>query len=130
MSVTLSSIPSSFDEALGFLKGKDSRACGNNTTVLRVQTGIGVRYHNTIIGIFHADGTLTVSTGGWHTVTTKSRINRMLYDARWTLGSTRGQMHWTYRHGNRDSETVEFRDGDRVFLGRGKGCAIWQEYGK
>jgi len=36
---------------------------------------VGLRYHATYCVIFHADGTVTYDTGGWHTITTKQFIN-------------------------------------------------------
>ena len=41
---------------------------------------IAVRYHNTYIATFHHDGTLVLNTGGWHTSTTKTRLNHLLPD--------------------------------------------------
>lgn len=35
----------------------------------------GVRYHHTIVVKIHDDDTWTLDSGGWMTVTTKSRIN-------------------------------------------------------
>jgi hypothetical protein len=57
-----------------------SKAAGkpleNNTRLEKLDNGdYGVRLHNTIVVTIHADGTYTLRTGGWHTVTTKDRIN-------------------------------------------------------
>ncbi len=35
----------------------------------------GIRYHGTYVVLIHEDGTYTLNSGGWKTVTTKKRIN-------------------------------------------------------
>ena len=39
---------------------------------------VAVRYHYTDVATRHPDGTVTLRTGGWRTVTTKRRINQAL----------------------------------------------------
>ena len=39
---------------------------------------VAVRYHRTDVCTLHPDGTVTLRTGGWQTVTTKRRINQAL----------------------------------------------------
>lgn len=39
---------------------------------------IVVRLHNTNIVVFHDDGRVTLHTGGYRTVTTKSRMNQFI----------------------------------------------------
>jgi hypothetical protein len=57
---------------------------GHNTVLREVFTGergsedVQVVLHDTPIVTFHADGTLTLNSGGWHSVTTKARINEIL----------------------------------------------------
>lgn len=56
------------------------RKLGNNTYLETVWNGkaspdYGVRYHATIVITIHEDGTFTLNTGGWHTITTKARLN-------------------------------------------------------
>jgi hypothetical protein len=47
----------------------------NNTYLEQRGEDFAVRLHNTDVVTIHADGTCTLNTGGWDTVTTKDRIN-------------------------------------------------------
>lgn len=40
----------------------------------------GVRLYDTDVVVFHADGRIELDSGGWNTVTTKSRMNACLAD--------------------------------------------------
>jgi hypothetical protein len=58
------------------LNGRDSRKVGNNTYLERINSEtVAVRLHRTHVVTIHADGSYTLNSGGWRTVTTKSRIN-------------------------------------------------------
>jgi len=47
-----------------------------NQRVVRLSNGdIGLRLHYTYCVIFHVDGTVTIDTGGWNTITTRAFIN-------------------------------------------------------
>ena len=39
---------------------------------------VSVRYHRTDVAIRHPDGSVTLRTGGWRTVTAKRRMNQAL----------------------------------------------------
>jgi len=39
---------------------------------------IGLKYHSTFVIVWNRNGSIQLSSGGWHTVTTKSRINDFL----------------------------------------------------
>ena len=71
-----------------------SRKVANNTYLQRRGDDIAVRLHNTDVVTFHADGTATLSTGGWFTVTTKARINDYLPGGI-ALSSVRGRWFLT-----------------------------------
>lgn len=62
-----------------FATAKDKAAgkpLQNNTRLEKLENGdFGVRLHATIVVTIHADGTYTLNSGGWQTVTTKERIN-------------------------------------------------------
>lgn len=61
------------DEKLG---ARESRKIANNTYLQRRSDGsIAVKLHATDVVVYHADGSCTLNTGGWKTVTTKARIN-------------------------------------------------------
>lgn len=67
------------------------RKLGNNTYLESAGpwTDYAVRFHATRVVLIHADGTYTLNTGGWDTVTTKARINKYgparVYSDRGTL---------------------------------------------
>src|SRR5260221_7675367 len=46
-----------------------------NTRLMLRGTSVAVRLHNTDIVTYAENGTVTLNTGGWKTVTTKVRIN-------------------------------------------------------
>lgn len=47
----------------------------NNTRLFKRGEDYAVRLHSTDVVTIHADGSYTLDTGGWRTVTTKDRIN-------------------------------------------------------
>ena len=59
---------------------KTARKVANNTWLHRIQheDAIALRLHYTDILIYYPDGSFKVDTGGWHTHTTKSRLNEYL----------------------------------------------------
>lgn len=72
-----------------------SRKIANNTLVVSGGDSYAVRLHNTDVVTAYPDGSLSLNTGGWYSVTTKERINRYLPTGI-TLGSERGE--WRLRH--------------------------------
>ena len=67
-----------YNEALAKLKGKSQRPLNGQrgTQLVQLTTGgIAVRCHETNVVTIHENGNYTLHTGGWSTVTTKSRIN-------------------------------------------------------
>jgi hypothetical protein len=86
------------------LNGRDSRKVGNNTYLERINSEtVGVRLHNTHVVTIHADGSYMLNSGGWRTVTTKSRINDYA-----PARVTQRAGEWFVRH---DGIDIEFRDG-------------------
>ena len=86
------------------LNGRGSRKVGNNTYLERIDSDtIGVRLHRTHVVTIHADGRYTLNSGGWRTVTTKSRINHYA-----PARVTQRAGEWFVRH---DGDEVEFCDG-------------------
>lgn len=51
---------------------------GKTATSIERKNGglVSVRYHSTEVVRVAADGTVTLNTGGWRTVTTKARMNQ------------------------------------------------------
>lgn len=67
-----------FESADALLQGRNhsSRKIGRNTYLQRRDSGdIAVKLHATDVVIYHPNGATTLSTGGWHTMTTRDRIN-------------------------------------------------------
>lgn len=60
-------------------RGRLQRKAANNTLVIAGygdDNAVAIRLHDTNIVIVNNDGTFTLDSGGWRTVTTKERINR------------------------------------------------------
>ena len=113
----------SYPEADAQLTGrcKDRRKIANNTWLeRRDDETIAVRLHQTDVVTYRADGSITLDTGGWFTVTTKDRMNRFTPFA---VSSRRGEWQVAIRnpHYNPDifdpdtnpywGDTVPYRDG-------------------
>ena len=62
-----------------FSTAKDKHAgklLGNNTRLIKRGDDYAVRLHYTNVVTIHPNGTYTLRSGGWQTVTTKRRINQ------------------------------------------------------
>ena len=91
-------------------------------TATTITTGpdgaVSVRYHYTDMATLHSDGSVTLRTGGWRTVTTKRRINQAF---RYFGIAARVYQH---RHewyvATSGTVAIEFEDGIRIRVnGRG-----------
>lgn len=67
-------------DAVSMVRGKSGRSrrkVGNNTWAEIMPDGsVDIILHNTRIVSINADGTYRLNSGGWHTHTTKDRMNR------------------------------------------------------
>lgn len=73
-------LPTDYSEAEKALRGRQVRTVVNNTRVSRRDgETIEVQYHGNAIATFHADGTREFTTCGWNTVSTRERLNAMLW---------------------------------------------------
>jgi hypothetical protein len=67
-------------EAVRMVRGKRNAECrkvGNNTYAEILSDGsVGIMLHSTYVVKIHEDGTYTLNSGGWQTLTTKDRINQ------------------------------------------------------
>ena len=88
-----------FQELNDKLQGRNkySKKVGNNTYAIRNDDGsIGIRLHNTQVVVFYAQGGVRFFTGGWHTVTTKARINEFAPKP-WGVFQRKGEWFvWNY----------------------------------
>ena len=67
-----------YAEADAQLQGrcKDKRKVANNTWLIRRGDDIALQLHATDVVTLHKDGTISLNSGGWRTVTTKDRIGQ------------------------------------------------------
>jgi len=67
-------------EAIKMVHGKtkkNSRKVGNNTYAEILPDGsVGIMLHSTYVVKIHPDNSATLNSGGWHTSTTKDRMNK------------------------------------------------------
>jgi hypothetical protein len=67
-------------EAVKMVRGKtkrDTRKVGNNTYAEVLHDGsVGIMLHSTYVVKIHPDNSATLNTGGWHSSTTKDRMNK------------------------------------------------------
>jgi hypothetical protein len=59
---------------------QDGKPIANNTRLYGIEdcdgnTAVAVKLHKTYVVIHHQDGSFTLNSGGWRTVTTKERMN-------------------------------------------------------
>lgn len=92
-------------------RDKRSKPIENHTRVEKVdEDTFAIRLHQTNVVLIHRDGTYTLNTGGWHTVTTKARISHY---GPVLIGSKRGR--W-FVYGPGWSERGPFFDGIRISI--------------
>jgi hypothetical protein len=108
-------LPKAYADAAAKLTGRCAkrRKVANNTWLERHGDDIAIRLHQTDIVTLHPDGTATLDTGGWLTVTTKSRMNDALPGGL-RLSSDRGRW-FLYVSGE---DRVPYVDGITVDLER------------
>lgn len=103
-------IPTTYDEALEALRGRGSRTIANNTRLHALDGGvIGLWLHATCVVRFYPDGRISLHTAGWHTVTTKDRLNRVALAHGWRVYSEKRE--WKIARFGRWHEAVDFEDG-------------------
>jgi hypothetical protein len=121
--MTTSNFPTTYAEARAIFKNTRRRKLANNTYLEErfdpnwIAPLYAVRLHSTDVVTFRPNDTIELNTGGWRTVTTKERINRVLKvhgftlyqkNHEWFIGS------WQ----NDDLEPVEFYNGILVDIDR------------
>lgn len=94
---------------------RSTKKLKNNTYLVRISPdSIGVQLHNTIVVTIHSDGTYTLNSGGWQTVTTKQRINEYC-----PVRVNQRKFQWYV-----GDEDIPFKDGIRVTVKHGFGVAV------
>ncbi len=108
-------MPRTYEECNSLLTGRtpNKRKLENNTYLERRElNAIAIRLHQTDIMTFFPDGTVTVNSGGWKTVTTKARLNEFLPHG---LGiSQRGGIWYWFKRGGESPDSRIFQDGDTI----------------
>lgn len=96
-------------------RNRPTKKLKNNTYLVRLDSEtIGVQLHNTIVVTIHGDGTYTLNSGGWQTVTTKDRINEYS-----PVRISQRKYQWYV-----GDEDIPFKDGIRVTVKHGIGVAV------
>jgi hypothetical protein len=86
---------------------------GFATCAVRIgETGIGIRYHSTIVVLLEADGTIILNNGGYYTKTSLERINRFTPPSITVTGMI--EPHFSRSSNPRKYWTV-LRDGEPIF---------------
>lgn len=68
----------SYEDAERILGNRSKKKIGHNTWLQKTDESIEAIYHETAVVVYEKDGTIWANTGGWHTVTTKDRLNQLL----------------------------------------------------
>lgn len=79
-----------------------------STYLRRINDTIEMVYHNTPVVTYHPDNTISLNSGGYHTVTTKARMNSALGNKGYVFQKN----HKWYFHANGFSHS--FIDGIRI----------------
>ena len=99
-----------YSDADSFLGKRDSRKLENHTYLKRHCSTISILLWNTYVVTYNKNGSVILDTGGYHTVTTKERINH--YNPLGYVWTDRGD--WWYsptRSGVGEREAYEFKNG-------------------
>jgi hypothetical protein len=101
-------IPTTHQEAKRLLNGREHKTIGNNTRLaLLNDDAIGLWLHRTRVVTFNADGSIVLATGGYETVTTKDRLNRVARAHGWSVYAKARTWYVAHRSGTE----FEFGDG-------------------
>lgn len=104
-----------YSEAKEALGNRDKRKVGNHTYLVRnfhtdvPADAINLQYHQTFIATFFADGRIKVNSGGYHTITTKQRINVAIAESGWSLYQQ--NFEWFLDRFDGTKPRVQFEDG-------------------
>jgi hypothetical protein len=106
-----------YAKAKRYLGSLAARKLANNTYVVELTDNqVGVKLHNTVIVTFWSDGPIGLNSGGYHTVTTKARMNAVLEGTGYSIAQKRGDW-WVHDvHTGRNIPYVDgmFLDGDTM----------------
>jgi hypothetical protein len=112
----------SYQDAVNKLNGRTRRKLENNTYLeVRDANTIAVKLHATDVVTYRSDGSVTLNSGGWRTVTTKDRLNKYSPVRIWT---ERG-VWYVSAHGGWDKlqtyqDGMSYREKEGTLSGTGK----------
>lgn len=86
-----------------------------NTSLIDLGGAIGVKFYNTVVVRYHADGTITANTDGIRKKVTKNRINKYLPD-----GYSVKKINKKWYLCKPDGTKKEFNDNERLVIESGK----------
>lgn len=96
---------------LKLLDGKPERTIANNTTILNTFGTVSVYLYGNYIAKFYVDSDgiekVFVTDGGWRSVTTKQRLDQLLWYTDWTI--TQANFTW-YACNVNTGDMVPFRN--------------------
>lgn len=101
----------SYDAAESFLRAgrnPDRRKVANNTHLRWTPDGFAVRLHETDVVVYHPNGSYTLRTGGWQSMTTRTRFDAFLPRSI-AVRSVKGRWFVSTPNGS-----VPFYDGMRI----------------
>jgi hypothetical protein len=98
-------------EIEGILGDRDSKKIRYATRAVRVGDGVGIQHHDTVVIVYAPDGTITLDPRGWHTNTTKERLNNWL-PKDWYVYQ-KDHVWYLWRSGENSEEFV-FSDGMQI----------------
>lgn len=105
-------------------RNRERRKLANNTYLERRGENIAVRLHETDVLTFAPDGSVTLDSGGWKTVTTKARMNEYLGHGL-RISQSRGQ--WYVYDYSKRMDIAVYADGMRITSdGKLDGCESLQ----
>lgn len=68
----------SYESAKEFWETRRKRVLENNTRFVKTEHGYGIKLHDTVVVEYLPDGGYRLDSGGWKTITTRSRMNAYL----------------------------------------------------
>lgn len=114
----IDNLPTTYTEAKERLGNRESRKVANNTQLIAFggeRKPIVLRLHSTNVVTFWSDGTITLNTGGWQTVTTAQRLNVVTKAHGYHVGSNGARKpenrFWEVRDFATNAESVRYVDG-------------------
>jgi hypothetical protein len=108
-------------EIQDILGNRDEKKIRYATWAVRDHGGVGIKHHSTVVIKYAPSGTITLDTQGWHTPTTKERLNNWLprnwgvYQENhvWYLWH-RGEAEYRFKPGPENKQTWTFEDGMQI----------------